>query len=421
MEDIWEGDIVAIRFWEIYEETKDTFLLRIIAGKAGMDTVVSWVHMLEDETIVSRFHGEELAITTGMKADQPDWLLNLVKEMHRDECAGIIINTGMYLNEIPAEVIEWCEEHRFPLLEMPWEISITGLIQDYCMRIIDQMQSEKKVSNAFREVFQGRGNVTEVKQILEQRFDMEGVFQIFCIHVKKSAVEEVDFNHAAFKLENLFGLWKGKIAYTSNKKINISYGLIRMEDSLVLVLNNLEDRYDKDLPELILQSFAYFKEKRQFFLGIGPRLMNAGSLPLCYKRARTAMKMAIGTGRDVVYFKEMGFYQLLFSIDDTEILTNYANEILGKLEKYDREHNATYIETLRSYIKNDRSLLRVAEDTFTHRNTVNYRMQNIKKILGSELNDSKEMFPYQVAFYIRDIERKAQMGDYISESNWYMG
>jgi hypothetical protein len=46
----------------MYEETKEQFSLKIVAGKAGMDTVIGWVHMLEDEIIVSRFHGEELAI-----------------------------------------------------------------------------------------------------------------------------------------------------------------------------------------------------------------------------------------------------------------------------------------------------------------------------------------------------------------------
>jgi hypothetical protein len=158
---------MAIRFWEIYEETKEQFHLRIIAGKAGMDTVVSWVHMLEDETIVSRFHGEELAITTGMKVEQPNWILNLVQEMAEAECSGIIINTGMYLKEIPQEVIIWCDENRFPLLEMPWEISITSLIEDYCMRIIDQKQYEKKISNAFREVIQGHWNEPEFRQILD--------------------------------------------------------------------------------------------------------------------------------------------------------------------------------------------------------------------------------------------------------------
>jgi hypothetical protein len=371
-----------------------------------MDTVISWVHMLEDETIVSRFHGEELAITTGMKADQPNWLMNVVQEMAQDECAGIIINTGMYLGEIPQEVINWCEEHRFPLLEMPWEISITNLIQDYCMRIIDQKQYEKIYSNAFREVIQGHGNETDLRQVLGQRYDIEGTFQVFCLNVKKSIEEELNFNHAVLKLENLFGLWKG------NKKINISYGLIRMEDSLVLVLNNMQGKYLLELPDLILQSFGYFASNHRFYLGIGPSISRIENLSVSYKRARTAMKMAMGTSKVIVKFEEMGFFKILFSIDDGEILSNYANEILGSLEMYDKAHNTTYIDTLRSYIKNDRSLVRVAEDTFTHRNTVNYRIKNIIKITGSELNNVDDMFPYQVAFYIRDMEKKGQTQDY---------
>ena len=390
---------MAVRFWEMYEETREQFKLNIVAGKAGMDTVVSWVHMLEDETIVSRFHGEELAITTGMKADQPDWLLKVVREMSQEDCAGIIINTGMYMERIPEEVIEWCNEHNFPILEMPWEISITELIQDYCMRIIDQKQFEKKISNAFREVIQGRFKEADVRQVLGERYDIEGTFQAFCIYVKKTMEDELSYNQAVIKLENLFGLWKG------NDKINASYGLIKMEDFLVLILNNRKEKYYTELPELILQSFVTFSREKRFYLGIGPRVIHLENLPTSYKRARTAMKMSLGTGREMVDFEEMGFFKLLFSIDDTDILVSYANEILGPLEEYDISHGSTYVDTLRSYIRNDRSLIRVAEDTFTHRNTVNYRIQNIKRILKCELKDSEELFPYQVAFYIRDMSK----------------
>jgi sugar diacid utilization regulator len=393
---------MAVRFWELYEETKDQFRLKVVAGKAGMDTVVSWVHMLEDETIVSRFHGEELAITTGMKAVQPGWLINLVQEMAKDDCAGIILNTGMYLETIPEEVIAWCEIHNFPLLEMPWEISITELIQAYCMRIIDQKQFEKKIGNAFREVIQGRYSEENMKQVLGERYDIEGTFQVFCISVKKTMEDELHYNQAIIKLENLFGLWKG------NDKINTSYGLIRMEDFLVLILNNRKDKQYKELPKLILQSFSYFANEKFFYLGIGPIINHIENLTISYKRARTAMKMSIGTGKEIIYFEEMGFYKILFSIDDTDVLNSYANEILGSLEAYDKAHGSSYVNTLRSYIKNDRSLIRVAEETFTHRNTVNYRIQNIKRILGCELTDTDELFPYQVAFYIRDMTKKSK-------------
>ncbi|MDF2843204.1 MAG: transcriptional regulator [Herbinix sp.] len=391
---------MAVRYWELYEETKNQFQLKIIAGKAGMDTVVSWVHMLEDETIVSRFHGEELTITTGMKAVQQGWLLKLVQEMAKEECAGIIINTGMYLKVIPEEVIEWCEANNFPLLEMPWEISITELIQAYCMRIIGQNQLEKNIGNTFREIISGRYSLEDIKQELGERYDIEGNFQVYCIYVKKTIGEELNYNQAIIKLENLFGIWKG------NDKINTSYGLIRMEDFLVLILNKRKDKQYKELPNLIKQSFSYFVKQKNFHMGIGPSISHIENLAISYKRARTAMRMSIGTGKEMIHFEEMGFFKILFSIEDTDILANYANEILGVLEDYDRGHGSSYVNTLRSYLKNDRSLMRVAEETFTHRNTVNYRIQNIKRILGSELSNTDELFSYQVAFYIRDMNKK---------------
>ncbi|MDF2543137.1 MAG: transcriptional regulator [Herbinix sp.] len=391
---------MAVRFWELYEETKEQFRLKIVAGKAGMDTVVSWVHMLEDETIVSRFHGEELAITTGMKAVQPGWLLQLVQEMAKDDCAGIIINTGMYLHQIPEDVVEWCEAQNFPLLEMPWEMSITELIQAYCMRIIDQKQYEKKIGNAFREVMQGYYSEEAIKQVLGERYDIEGTFQVFCISVKKTMEEELSYNQAIIKLENLFGLWK------ENDKIKASYGLVRMEDFLVLILNNSKDRQYKELPELIVQSFSYFSKEKCFHLGIGPSIRHIENLSDSYRRARTAMKMSLGTGLETIHFEEMGFYKILFSVEDTNVLTGYADDLLGPLDEYDKVHGSSYVDTLRSYIKNDRSLIRVAEDIYTHRNTVNYRIQNMKRILGCELSNAEEIFPYQVAFYIRDMTKK---------------
>ena len=121
---------------------KDKYKLRILAGKHGMDNVISWVHMLEDETIISRFGGEELAVTTGMKSEEEGWLIRLVMAMKQADCTGIIVNTGMYLKHIPKEVISWCEDHDFPLLETPWEISITELTQEYCCLLYTSHNAE---------------------------------------------------------------------------------------------------------------------------------------------------------------------------------------------------------------------------------------------------------------------------------------
>ena len=139
-------------------------------------------------------------------------------------------------------------------------------------------------------------------------------------------------------------------------------------------------------------------------LGIGSQVNGIASVKSAFSSARMAAQMAYQTDKKIIDFQQMGFFKILFAADDTTILKSYEQQLLGPLEEHDRHHHSQYLETLRSYIENDRSLMGVAESTFTHRNTVNYRIQNIKKILNNPLKTAQDLFPYQVAFYIRDMK-----------------
>ncbi len=388
---------MAIRFWEIYEETHKFFRLRILAGKGGMDHVVGWVHMLEDETIVSRFSGQELAVTTGMKAQEKDWLLHLVQAMKHADSTGIIINTGMYLHTVPAEVIAWCEKNSFPLLVMPWEISIPQLIQNFCTRIMQRMQKERELSSSFQDIINGHEISEQLLAKIQTRFDPKGSFRIFCIRISFGVEDTSAFLQAMLKLENVLGLWE------KGKHIRIPYLVIEYEDCYALTVNNFPSDSGDELAQQILKQFSYFTEKKILFLGIGPEVQGILHLKSAFRRAQIASKMAMQTRQKVVDFNEMGFFKILFASDDTAILKSYEQQLLGPLDAYDQLHHSDYIQTLRSYIKNDRSLVGAAKDTYTHRNTVNYRIQNIKRLLGNDLKTAEDLFPYQVAFYIRDM------------------
>ena len=388
---------MAIRFWEIYEETHKFFRLRILAGKGGMDHVVGWVHMLEDETIVSRFSGQELAVTTGMKAQEKDWLLHLVQAMKHADSTGIIINTGMYLHTVPPEVIAWCEKNSFPLLVMPWEISIPQLIQNFCTRIMQRMQKERELSSSFQDIINGHEISEQLLAKIQTRFDPKGSFRIFCIRISLGVEDTSAFLQGMLKLENVLGLWE------KGKHIRIPYLVIEYEDCYALTVNNFPSDSGDELAQQILKQFSYFTEKKILFLGIGPEVQGILHLKSAFRRAQIASKMAMQTRQKVVDFNEMGFFKILFASDDTAILKSYEQQLLGPLDAYDQLHHSDYIQTLRSYIKNDRSLVGAAKDTYTHRNTVNYRIQNIKRLLGNDLKTAEDLFPYQVAFYIRDM------------------
>ncbi|WP_243145485.1 helix-turn-helix domain-containing protein, partial [Clostridium neonatale] len=58
---------------------------------------------------------------------------------------------------------------------------------------------------------------------------------------------------------------------------------------------------------------------------------------------------------------------------------------------------------LKLYINNNSSIQAVSEKTFTHRNTINYRIKKIKEILNTDLNNPKDKFNYMLAFYIEEM------------------
>lgn len=395
---------MAIRLWEMYEETKEKYKLRILAGKNGMDNVTGWVHMLEDETIINRFAGEELAVTTGMKAGKEGWLLQLVSSMKQAESTGIIINTGMYLKQVPQDVIDWCETHNFPLLEMPWEISITDLIQDYCMRIMRQIHKERQEGLLFERLLRGKEVPEGFLEEIGSRYHLEGSFRIFCLLPKYTAEEKVLFRQAGLKLENVFGLWQ------NGTKIRFPYFFMEVKDTYILAVNDFPEEKVDELTVQIRNIFSYFFDRRQLSLGIGPACQGIHSLKQALGRAHIAMHMSRQMEKPIVDFNQMGVFGILFSTEDPDILKSYAKQLLGPLEEYDRLHHTEgqegtgYVETFRSYIANDRSLIGVARATYTHRNTVNYRIQNIKKLLHNELKTTADLFPYQIAFCIRDMK-----------------
>lgn len=113
--------------------------------------------------------------------------------------------------------------------------------------------------------------------------------------------------------------------------------------------------------------------------------------------------MAVTHKKQVVKFDDCGLFRLLYRVEDKKILEEIERECLEALEEYDRRYHADYVETLKSYLKHNGSIQAVAAELYTHRNTVLYRIGNIRKILGNELKTPEERLPYQIAFYIRSM------------------
>lgn len=380
-------------------ENDNQFKLSLRAGGNGFRNTITWVYMVEDDYIIPYFHGSELVVTTGIKMESdPSWLSTLVRELNGRGVAGLIVNTGQYVFDLPQEVLDYCEKQEFPLLTMPWEIRVTDMLQTFCTRIIQERQDSALFDRALEDAIFKRGSEEEYGEILSRYYDLSGNFTVFLIHTKqinenieKIAGQEYAFIDRLRRFKTIHEMWHSK------------FGVLTHENYQLMVANNVDRAQMPELLKIILSVYGDAAKANALFIGVGIEVTGLSNISRSFQRARTAMQMAIYRNVPYVRFEDMGFYKILFSVKDEEVLHAYAEELLAPIQGGDAKHQG-YMELLQAYIENDRSLERTAEALYLHRNTVNYRLQKMKALLGSPLKTVEELFPYQVALAIRDME-----------------
>ncbi len=395
---------MAVTLKKLYQENAGAFRLSLRAGQNGIHNVISWVYMLEDEFIIPYFHGAELVVTTGMKcAVDSGWLLGLIRRLRENNVAGLIVNTGKFIPDLPQDVTDYCDASDFPIFTMPWEIRITDMLQTFCVQIMNEQQDGVIHDRAMRDAIQKRENVTEYRDTLGRFYDLDGSFTVFCIYLKQqtqAAIEE--YQNREYLLETRIRRLK-----QTGGLSGMHIGILNYESYLLLVLNNAPEQTARRIRELILDVYAEAVKSRQIFVGVGIQVNGLENIDKSYNRAATAMRMAMYRETPAVRFEDMGIYKILFSVKDDEVLYSYADEILAPLDRYDRKNHA-YTELLKTYIREDRSLEGTARALYMHRNTVNYQIQKMKEMLGSPLKTVEDLLPYQIALAIRDMEKRSE-------------
>ena len=127
---IRKGRYMSFTIEDMMLTSEKRYEMKFLAGKNGWANSISWVHLLEDTTIIQNFWGKEVAVTTGLGfPEKEDWM-RLARKLNRYHASGLIINVGQYIREIPEELMAYCDENDLPLLTVPWEVRLSDMIKD---------------------------------------------------------------------------------------------------------------------------------------------------------------------------------------------------------------------------------------------------------------------------------------------------
>jgi PucR family transcriptional regulator, purine catabolism regulatory protein len=112
--------------------------LRVVAGEAGLEAPVRWVHISELEDPTPWMSGGELLLTTGLQLDTPQRQHAFVDRLADHQLAGLGFGTGFKHRTVPDAVIDAANERDLPLVEVPYEVPFIAITEAAFSRLVNE-------------------------------------------------------------------------------------------------------------------------------------------------------------------------------------------------------------------------------------------------------------------------------------------
>jgi sugar diacid utilization regulator len=133
-------------------------------------------------------------------------------------------------------------------------------------------------------------------------------------------------------------------------------------------------------------------------LGVGGSCIRPRDFARSHQEAQLALRLERSSGVDQVSsFDDLGVYRLLANIEDLGEVERFVCDQLGTLLDHDARRKSELVRTLAQYLECGGNYERTAAALFVHRSTLKYRLQQIRDITGSDLNDPDTRFGLQLS------------------------
>jgi sugar diacid utilization regulator len=109
------------------------------------------------------------------------------------------------------------------------------------------------------------------------------------------------------------------------------------------------------------------------------------------QEARLAVNVAEAEGIELLSFEDTGSYRLLLPAmsEESGELQRFYTETVQPLAAYDEQYETELVRTIEAYLENDGNVTPTAEQLFTHRHTIRYRLERVKELCGHDITSTE--------------------------------
>jgi PucR family transcriptional regulator, purine catabolism regulatory protein len=134
----------------------------------------------------------------------------------------------------------------------------------------------------------------------------------------------------------------------------------------------------------LLESFSGF----HVTVGHSRRAADPVDLYRAGHEARLAVNVGEAEGQRLLAFEDTGAYRLLLPAmsEDPAELERFYGETIEPLAAYDDQYETELVRTVEAYLDNDGNVAATAQELFTHRHTIRYRLERAKELCGHDVS-----------------------------------
>lgn len=375
---------------EIYEDYEVDLLTESCFGKK-----ISWVHVMEQPDFAYLLHGDELIFNSGLNDDSEERMQEFIDALLRVHAGGLVVARQERL--FTDEIIAYCNAMRFPLFCASWETSFIDIMHRFSEIIISDERNETNLIAALKNAIY----YPEDDKLYLSHFERNGYFQNMPYIITILGYQgDVPDQRA----------WK-RIAKA------LQYALPRSlsyEEQGILVLlsaGHEREELEKSLKNLLAKEPG-------LYAGEGTIERRFRKLRHSYETGITAYEMAGSiVPESLVRYEDLGIYQILTDRREESIYPGFVKKTIGKLIDHDRINDTNYVEVLKAFFANECNMLQTASAMYFHRNTLKYKLNTIKDILGYDITENRHRVDIMLSLALLKMEA-GKFGKTVDNQAW---
>ena len=319
------------------------------------------------------------------------------------DCLRALIDRGVcaiaikriYFKELPEEVINHANAHHVPILSFA-EANIEDIIFKIKNALSSSSINEEKIE-AIERLINAPDDpelITELSRQINPFFKKKPVC-CYCIP-RVAKVGGTDEIRAV--LERYYAEYQ-RIPHLEITPENTTVSLI-CHKSGVLLIYTTDGELKNMRRELVHLMTSLHIRQDDFWIGISSMGQDISDLKNCTLESMYAAATSMMKSKPILDFADIGVCQFLLPLRENIWVKNFYNNYKNLLQNYDNDHNSNLLQTLLAYVSCKGNVALTAECMYQHSNTIRYRLDKIKNVLGlKELNSSYHLLSIFAILY----------------------